>query len=78
VIYDSKKDCYLPKSKIKSHRHKYKILNINKKVYCWIGSNINGEVITTDLLTLNGLFKINRLNLLSNNVSVSYSQSFVI
>jgi DNA/RNA endonuclease G (NUC1) len=62
VIYDNNIK-YLPKSRIKIPVSYYKILTINKIIYCWMGSNINGEIIITDLLTLNKIFKVNKLNL---------------
>jgi hypothetical protein len=39
----------------------YKIFN--KHNLLLIGSNINGEIIITDLLTSNKIFKVNKLNL---------------
>lgn len=63
VIYDQKNPQYLRNSDIKIPISFYKILMINKKTYCWIGSNINGQIVVTDLLTLNQIFKLNNLNI---------------
>lgn len=52
VIYDNIKPTYLGKSRIKIPISYYKILVIGKTKTCWIGSNINGEIIETDLKTI--------------------------
>jgi DNA/RNA endonuclease G (NUC1) len=53
VIYDNKKKVYLNKSKVKIPIVYYKILVLStKNITYWMGSNINGEVITTDLKTI--------------------------
>lgn len=66
VIYDNRNKTYLNKSKIKIPIYFYKILSIQKKnkIYVWVGSNVNGNVINSDIKTLNGLLKINGDNLL--------------
>ena len=62
VIYDNKKKTYLNKSKIKIPISYYKILSIESKklVYVWIGSNVNGEVISIDIKKLNEILKLNQ------------------
>jgi len=66
VIYENLKKKYLGKSKIKIPYSFYKIFYIqkNKLTYAWIGSNINGEVVPTDIKTLNNLLKSNKNDLL--------------
>lgn len=66
VIYENLKKKYLGKSKIKIPYSFYKILYIqkNKLTYVWIGSNINGEVIPTDIKALNNILKSYKNNLL--------------
>ena len=66
VIYDNNKKVYLGKSKIKIPTSYYKILSIKTKKlnYVWIGSNINGEVITINVKELNELLKINKNDLI--------------
>ncbi len=62
VIYDNKKKTYLNKSKIKIPISYYKILSIESKklIYVWIGSNVNGEVISIDIKKLNEILKLNQ------------------
>lgn len=67
VIYDNKNKMYLNKSKIKIPDVYYKILVIkNKKkplTYVWVGSNVNGQVIKSDIPQLNGILKNNGADL---------------
>lgn len=66
VIYDDSKKVYLGKSKIKIPEMYYKILVIKTKkpiTYFWVGSNKNGEVITTNLKDLNGVLELNKSTL---------------
>lgn len=63
VIYDSKKIVFMGKSKIPIPTSFFKVLFIDDKIYCWVGSNINGNVITITLNKLNELFIINGMTL---------------
>lgn len=67
VIYDEKNKMYLGKSKIKIPDVYYKILYIkNKKkplTYVWVGSNVNGQILKSDIPQLNGILKNNGENL---------------
>jgi DNA/RNA endonuclease G (NUC1) len=63
VIYDSKKIIFMGKSKIPIPISFFKVLFIDNKIYCWVGSNINGNVITITLTKLNELFIINGMTL---------------
>lgn len=63
VIYDIKNKIYLDKSKIPIPSNYFKILYIDKKVYCWIGSNVSGEVKLTTVKELNKIFKTNKQKL---------------
>lgn len=66
VIYNNKNKTYLNKSRIKIPETYYKILLIkNKKplIYVWVGSNINGQILKSDISQINGLLKINNNNL---------------
>jgi DNA/RNA endonuclease G (NUC1) len=63
VIYDGKKTIYMGKSKIPIPMSFFKILYIDKKVFCWIGSNINGLITTTTVKELNEIFKLNKMTL---------------
>lgn len=63
VIYNEKKPTYLNNSKIKIPTHYYKILYINKLIYCWLGSNINGEMNVITIKDLNNLFKSNGMKI---------------
>jgi DNA/RNA endonuclease G (NUC1) len=69
VIYDNNKKNYLNKSQIKIPISFYKILSIkNKKLnYVWVGSNINGEVIESNIKQLNELLILNKNNLIFKN-----------
>jgi len=63
VIYDGKKTTYMGTSKIPIPMSYFKILYINKKVFCWIGSNVNGLITTTTVKELNEIFKLNKMTL---------------
>lgn len=63
VIYDSNKKSYLPKTRIPIPSTYFKVLFINGKSQCWIGSNINGLISDISLNDLNELFKLNKMNL---------------
>lgn len=64
VIYNKNKSTYLKNSKIKIPIYYYKILYVNNLVYCWLGSNINGEIKIIDIKDLNKLFKLNGMVIL--------------
>lgn len=66
VIYEGQKKEYLPKSKIPIPISYFKVLYIDKRRYCWIGSNVNGEIIPITIKELNELFLINKMNLKIN------------
>lgn len=63
VIYDNKEKNYLDKSKIKIPDVYYKILYIKTKkkniIRVWVGSNVNGEVMKSDIEQLNGILRTN-------------------
>lgn len=63
VIYDNKNKVYLNKSKIKIPDVYYKILYIRLKkkplTYVWLGSNVNGSVMKSNIQQLNGVLEIN-------------------
>lgn len=63
VIYNANKRTYLPKSRIPIPISYFKVLYLDKKTYCWIGSNLNGEIIPTTLVKLNQIFVLNKMNL---------------
>lgn len=63
VIYDGKKTMYMGKSKIPIPMSFFKVVYIDKKVFCWIGSNINGLITTTTVKELNEIFKLNKMTL---------------
>jgi DNA/RNA endonuclease G (NUC1) len=63
VIYNEKKPTYLNNSKIKIPTHYYKILYINKLIYCWLGSNIDGGIKIITIKDLNNLFKSNGMKI---------------
>jgi DNA/RNA endonuclease G (NUC1) len=52
VIYNNNKKKYLNKSRIKIPMAYYKIVITTKITTCWMGSNINGQIITTDIKTI--------------------------
>lgn len=66
VIYDIKDKKYLGSSKIPIPSHYFKILYLDKKIYAWLGSNINGDIKETTIKELNKLFKINKQKLKIN------------
>lgn len=59
VVYDNNKKVYLGKSRIKIPLYYYKILSIQKKgkLYVWLGSNVNGNVIVISVTHLNEILK---------------------
>ena len=63
VIYDPNKKSYLPKTKIPIPSAYFKVLFINGKVQCWVGSNTNGLISEISLKDLNDMFKLNKMNL---------------
>ena len=63
VIYDGKKTTYMGKSKIPIPISFFKIVYIDKKIFCWIGSNVNGLIMATTVKELNGVFKLNKMTL---------------
>ena len=66
VIYDGKKTTLMGKSKIPIPMSFFKVLYIDKKVFCWIGSNVNGLITTTTVKELNEIFKLNRMSVKLN------------
>jgi DNA/RNA endonuclease G (NUC1) len=64
VIYSGNKPTYLKNSKIKIPIYYYKILYVDNLVYCWLGSNVNGEIKIIDIKNLNKLFKSNKMVIL--------------
>jgi len=60
VIYDGKKTTYMGKSKIPIPMSFFKVVYIDEKVFCWIGSNINGLITKTTVKELNDVFKLNK------------------
>jgi DNA/RNA endonuclease G (NUC1) len=69
VIYNNNKKIYLNKSRIKIPMAYYKIVVTAKSTTCWMGSNINGEIITTDLKTILEVARKNgnKLNIVITN-----------
>jgi len=63
VIYNKNKSKFLKNSKIKIPIYYYKILYVDKLVYCWLGSNINGETKILFIKDLNKLFKSNGMDI---------------
>jgi DNA/RNA endonuclease G (NUC1) len=63
VIYDPNKKVFLGKSRIPIPSAYFKVLFLDGKTQCWIGSNINGLITSTPLKDLNELFKNNKMNL---------------
>ena len=63
VIYDPNKKVFLGKSRIPIPSAYYKVLFLDGKTQCWIGSNINGLITSISLKELNELFKNNKMNL---------------
>lgn len=62
VIY-SKKSIYLKNSKIKIPVYYYKILYIDRLIYCWVGSNVDGGIKVISIKELNKLFKSNGMDI---------------
>lgn len=63
VVYDYNHPKFLTNSSIRVPIAYFKILYINKIIHCWIGSNVNGEVISTNLVILNNILKENKMPL---------------
>ena len=64
VVYDTDKVPYLNKSRIKIPIMFYKVVILpNNEVFCWTGSNVNGEVIKTDFNTIVTLTKKNKIKI---------------
>jgi len=65
VIYDTDKVQYLNKSRIKIPIMFYKVVILpNNEVFCWTGSNVNGEVIKTEFNNIVILTKKNKIKIL--------------
>jgi len=64
VVYNYNDPQFLPGSKIRIPIAYYKIVTINGATYAWIGSNINGEIITTDVVSINEILKYNNMGVL--------------
>lgn len=62
VIYDGDKTTYLGTSRIKIPVSYFKVLFIDGKKYCWIGSNVNGEILPITLAELNAVILKNKNN----------------
>jgi len=69
VIYDANNVVYLPNSKIKIPFVFYKIIFIDDKIYSWIGSNLNGEIVRSSLKTINELLSKNKMGVSIKNNS---------
>jgi DNA/RNA endonuclease G (NUC1) len=63
VIYDPTNIKFMGKSRIPIPQSFFKVLFLNGTSRCWIGSNINGLIVTVTLKDLNELFKRNKMNL---------------
>jgi DNA/RNA endonuclease G (NUC1) len=63
VIYDPNNIRFMGKSRIPIPNSFFKVLFINGTTKCWVGSNINGMISVITLTDLNGLFKLNKMNL---------------
>lgn len=63
VIYDYKNIKFMGNSRIPIPNSFFKVLFINGTTKCWVGSNINGMISVITLTDLNGLFKLNKMNL---------------
>lgn len=63
VIYDPKNIKLMGKSKIPIPTSFFKVLFINGVTQCWIGSNLNGLIISITLKDLNNIFILNKMNL---------------
>lgn len=66
VIYDGKKKVFMGKSKIPIPMSFFKVVYIDKKVFCWIGSNVNGQILPTSIKELNEMFKLNGMSVKLN------------
>jgi len=66
VIYDPTNIRFMGKSRIPIPNSFFKVLFINGTTKCWVGSNINGMISVITLTDLNGLFKLNKMNLKIN------------
>lgn len=62
VIYNYKSVRYLPNSKIPIPFAYYKIVTIGTITNCWIGSNENGEILSTTVIEINQILKHNNMN----------------
>jgi DNA/RNA endonuclease G (NUC1) len=62
VIYDGTKVTYLGKSRIKIPISYFKVLHIDNKTYCWVGSNINGLIVPISIIDLNAVILKNKNN----------------
>jgi DNA/RNA endonuclease G (NUC1) len=62
VIYNYKSPKFLPNSRIRIPFAYYKIVTVGTITYCWIGSNENGEIISTTILEINQILKHNDMN----------------
>jgi hypothetical protein len=63
VIYSGNKPTYLKNSKIKIPVYYYKILYIDRLIYCWVGSNVDGGIKVISIKELNKLFKSNGMDI---------------
>ena len=66
VIYDYKNIKFMGNSRIPIPNSFFKVLFVNGTTKCWVGSNINGMISVITLTDLNGLFKLNKMNLKIN------------
>lgn len=64
VIYDPKNTKFMGKSKIPIPSAYYKVLFIDGKSQCWVGSNVNGLISEISLKDLNEMFKTNKMSLI--------------
>jgi len=60
VIYNNEHKTFLSGSRIKIPMSFYKVLIIDGKIYCWIGSNLNGLITLTTLDVINDILSKNR------------------
>lgn len=60
VVYDNRHKVFLGGSRIKIPISFYKIIILDGRIYCWIGSNVNGLITVTSLDVINGILKRNR------------------
>lgn len=66
VIYDYNESDFLPNSIIRIPLCYFKILEINKLRYVWLGFNKDGTIKEIDLERLNAIFKDNKMDLTIN------------